>query len=459
MHYDIVILGGGPGGYVAAIRAAQWGARVAVVEKEELGGTCLNRGCIPTKVFTAAAGRMAQLKEAADWGLETGPVQIQWEKILNRKNQVVARLVKGIHFLFKKNKITLVKGTGRLTGTNQVTVNTPEGEELVLTGQNIILATGSEPALITDLGYDGQRVITSNEALNLMEIPRRLTIIGGGVIGCEFASIFREMGNEVTVIEAMKSILPTVDPEISRQLGVIFRKAGISVKAGVKVEQVEKGEEITLTLSNGEKVAADLVLISIGRQLNTRGIGLENLGVALGERGEVLVDEYGRTSVPGIYAIGDITGKLQLAHVASYQGLVAVAHILGKELPPLKVEEVPACIFTRPEIATVGLTALEAEARGYKVKTAKFPFMAIGKAQAMGETEGFVKIVIEAESGEILGWHIIGPHASDLIAEGTLALVNRLGLAGITRTVHAHPTLAEAMLEAAEAAHDLAIHI
>ncbi|SHI96848.1 dihydrolipoyl dehydrogenase [Desulfofundulus thermosubterraneus] len=458
MHYKIVVIGGGPGGYVAAIRAAQLGARVALVEKEELGGTCLNRGCIPTKVLAAAAEVLAGIRKAGEFGISTGTVEVDMAALIERKRQVVKRLASGIQFLLQKNKVELVRGTAMLTSPRTVKVSLPGGTEQELEAENIVLATGSSPALIKSLGYDGRQVITSDEALNLTSVPGRLLIIGGGVVGCEFASIFAALGSTVTVVEMMPTILPTVDKEVSRYVQGIFKRQGITIKTRAAIKAVRKDAGgVVAELESGEEIAADLVLISVGRVLNTGGLGLAEVGVTLGERGEVLVNERMETSVPGIYAAGDITGKIQLAHVASAQGLVAVHNILGHNRE-MNYRVVPACIFTRPEVGVVGLTAEEARAQGYEVKTAKFPMMACGKAQAMGETEGFVKVVADAQTDRILGVHIVGPHASDLVAEAALALEMDMTAARLAQVIHAHPTLAEAVLEAAEGIHGLAIH-
>jgi len=455
--YDVAILGGGPGGYVAAIRAAQLGLKVAVVEKDELGGTCLNRGCIPTKALVSIAERLHQLKTSDVFGIDVTGYNFNFEKAAIRKNQVVERLVKGIHYLFKKNKVTLIKGTGFISGKNEITVETSEGTEKVI-AKNLIIATGSKPALISALGYDGERVITSDEALNLTKLPESMVIIGGGVIGSEFATIFAEMGVKVTIVELLPSILANTDKEVSRYLTTLFKKRGITVKTKVAVKEVKKGDKVTVVLENGEELITDMVLISIGRVLNTKNIGLEEVGVALGPKGEVLVDDYLKTSVDNIYAIGDITNKMQLAHVASAQGIRVVENLVA-EPKPMSYDVVPGCIFTLPEIAMVGITTQEAEEKGLKVITGKFPFQASGKAVAMEEIEGFVKIVADSESHRILGGHIVGPHATDLIGEIALAVQKGLTLEEVAHTIHAHPSLPETVMEAAEAALNRAIHI
>ncbi|MBE3573061.1 MAG: dihydrolipoyl dehydrogenase [Moorella humiferrea] len=459
MGYQIAIIGGGPGGYVAAIRAAQLGAKVVVVEQDALGGTCLNRGCIPTKALLAGAALIKGIQGAAAFGIDVTSYRVDYGRLAARKDAVVKQLNQGIAFLFKKNKVDLIKGRGYLKGPGRVAVTTAEGAVEDIEAENIILATGSEPALLTSLGYNGSSVVTSNEALAWTEVPGELLIIGGGVIGCEFASLFATLGSKVTIVEMMPTILPMIDVEISRRFSLLLKKAGVEIKTKAQITEVrEEGGRVRATLADGQTIEADKVLISIGRRFNTRDLGLEEAGVELGPKGEVIVDEYMRTNVPGIYAVGDITNKVQLAHVASAQGLAAVATIMGR---PTKVnyDAVPSCIYTLPEIAGVGLTKEAAEERGFKVKVGKFPFQASGKALCSGETEGMVKIIAEAESDRILGVFIMGPHATELIAEGALAVNKGITAGELAATIHAHPTLSEAVMEAAEAVHGMSIHI
>lgn len=459
MSKKIIILGGGPGGYVAAIRAAQLGAQAVVVEKNELGGTCLNRGCIPTKALVAAAETLAKVKHAQEFGIEIDGYSVNLSQMMERKNKVVEKLVTGIHFLFKKNKVQLIKGTGKLVSPTQVEVTKPDGVKETIAGDAIIIATGSEPATIAALGYDGERVYTSNEALQLTEIPRRLLIIGGGVIGCEFACIFHELGTQVTIMDVMPTILPMQDQDVVRQMQSLLKRRGIEIKTKATVREVRKREgEVVAVLESGEELVAEHILISIGRFLNSRGIGLEETGIELGPRGEIPVNEKLQTNIPNIYAIGDITNKIQLAHVASVQGLVAVDNIMGRE-SIINYDVIPGCVYTIPEVAGVGLTTQAAKEQGLEVASAKFPFLANGKALAMGEGEGFVKIIAEPKTGKILGVHIVGPHATDLVAEAALAMKNGITAEQLAQTVHAHPTLAEALMEAAEAIHGKAIHI
>lgn len=458
MSYKVVVIGGGPGGYVAAIRAAQLGASVALVEKGKVGGTCLNRGCIPTKALAAGVSVVHTVRRAAEFGVAAGEVTVDFKRLMERKDQVVGRLVQGVEFLLKKNKVDLIRGAARLSGKGLVAVETPDGPREI-EAESIILATGTEPALNKAFGYDGERVITSDEALSLAEAPGRLLIIGGGVIGCEFACIFSVLGSKVTVVELMPAILPLMDREVARQIHGLLKRQGINIKTRVKIQEVKKQQDSAVAvLEGGEEIEADKILISIGRVMNLRGLGLEEAGVALGERGEVAVNDRMETSVPGIYAIGDITGRIQLAHVASAQGLVAVDNIMGRERL-MDYHAVPSCIFTHPEVGSVGITSQEAESSGIKVKSGKFSFIASGKAQAMGETDGFVKVIADPDTDRILGVHIVGPHATDLIAEAALAIKAGFTVRQLTETIHAHPTLAEAVLEASEAVHGMSIHM
>ncbi|MHB8172231.1 MAG: dihydrolipoyl dehydrogenase [Thermincolia bacterium] len=459
MTYQIAIIGGGPGGYVAAIRAAQLGAKVTVIEKARLGGTCLHWGCIPTKTLVAGVETLRTIKKAGEFGITSANPVVDFQRLMEQKNQVVERLETGINYLFKKNKIDLHQGTGKLLSPHKIEVTKTDGTVEEIIAENIIIATGSEPALIETLGYDGERVITSNEALALSEVPKRLLVIGGGVIGCEFACIFAELGAEVTIVEIMPTILPGVDKEISRLMQTLFKSRGITVKTKAKIQEVRKNrDEVAAVLDTDEELAADKILISTGRTFNSRGLGLEALGIEQGPRGEIMVNSRLQTNIPNIYAIGDITNKIQLAHVASAQGITAVENIMGNP-KEMNYDVVPSCIFTFPEVAGVGITSQQAEEQGISVKTGKFPFMALGKGQATGETDGFVKMLADPVSDRILGVHIVGPRATDLIAEATLAVKLGATAQQLAETIHAHPTLAEAIMEAAEAVHGKSIHI
>lgn len=459
MKYQIAIIGGGPGGYVAAIRAAQLGASVALVEKARVGGTCLHWGCIPTKVLAAGAETLAAVKRASEFGVQVDGVTIDFGALMERKNQVVERLAAGVEFLLKKNKVDLVPGTGRLAGLGRVEVTGTEGGVTELEAESIILATGSGPALIASLGYDGRQVITSNEALQLDRVPESLLIIGGGVVGCEFACVFNAMGCKVTIVEMMPTILPTVDQEVARQMQGLLKRQGITLKTKAAITEVRKSPGgVTAVLEGGEEINTEMALISIGRVLNTSGLGLETVALEAGRRAEIPVDSRLATAAPGIYAIGDITGQLQLAHVASAQGLVAVDNILGRSRE-MDYRVIPASVFTRPNAAGVGITTQEAKEKGLPVKVGKFPLLACGKAQVLGETDGFVKVLAHGETDIILGVHAVGAHAADLVAEAAVAMQQNMTASQLAGVIHAHPTLSEALLEAAEAVHGLSIHM
>lgn len=462
---DIAILGGGPGGYVAAIRAAQLGAKVVVVEREELGGTCLNRGCIPTKAMAASAALKDACMRGGELGVAVDGVKVDFARVQAHKAEVVERLVKGIHQLFKKHRITLVKGTGCLVSPHELVVegSAPGGgngeSASRIAFRSLVIATGSRPSVPGVFSHDGKVVVTSDEALGLERVPERLVVIGGGVIGCEFATIFREFGSAVTVVEVMPTVLPMLDADVSRQMQGFFRKRGIEILTGQKVTGIEKSDHLaTIALENGKTITADLVLISIGRRANTENLGLEVAGIKTDARGEIPVDERQRTAVPHIYAVGDVTNSpYKLAHVASRQGIVAVENILGHD-STMDYSAVPSVVFTLPEAAGVGLTEAQAKEKGLSVKTAKFFFLGNGKALAAAESEGFVKLVALADTGRLIGGHVISAAASNLIAE--IALAIRLGATAqqVAETIHAHPTLPEAVMEAAEGIYGRAVH-
>ncbi|QRN86161.1 dihydrolipoyl dehydrogenase [Clostridia bacterium] len=457
--YNLCVVGGGPGGYVAAIRAAQLGAKVVLIEKEWLGGTCLNVGCIPTKALVASTSVLSDIKNAASFGIEVEGVGFDFKKMMERKDKIVSQLVGGVGFLMKKNNVDVIDGTAKLIGKNAVEVTTPDGTQTV-EAENIILATGSEAALIKALSYDGKNVITSKEALSLTEVPKSMLVIGGGVIGCEFAMIYAELGVKVTIVEALDRILPMVDPEISKRMTTMLKKKRIKISTGKLITGVEVADgSIKATLESGKEVEAEKALISIGRTFNSKGLGLEETGVEIGQRGEIVVDEYLKTNVENIYAIGDVTNKIQLAHVASAQGIVCVENMF-KDGPAIamKYDVVPSCIFTSPEIATVGISEAEAEEKGIEIAIGKFDFKASGKALCIGHNDGFVKIIADKATDKILGVHIMGPHATDLIAEGVLAVEKGITVEELTKTIHAHPTLSESVMEAAEAVHGMSIH-
>ncbi len=458
-QYQIAVIGGGPGGYVAAIRAAQMGAKVCVVEKERLGGTCLNWGCIPTKALLACSEALAHAHRAEEFGLKIDNLTFDFAKIMQRKQEVVDKLVGGIEFLFKSQKISLYKGKGVIAGPNRINVEATDGGAAEISADNIIIATGSRPALIPAFGIDGQQVLTSDHALAMTRLPKSMIIIGGGVIGSEFTCLLSELGVEITIIEMMPNILPTEDRAIGTRMQSYFKRRGIKIITKARITEVVKNENsVTAKLDSGEEVSAEQALVSIGRAVNTQGIGLEIFGVELGQRGEIKVNDYMQTNVPGVYAIGDVVGKIMLAHVASRQGIVAISNIMGK---PTKMDYdvVPSTIFTTPEIASVGLTADKAAEKGYEVKLGNFTFMALGKAIAMGEAEGMIRLVADAKTDRLLGAQIMGPHATDLIGEVALAVKLGATSAQLADTIHSHPTLAEAVAEAAEDVHGMAIHV
>lgn len=456
----VVVIGSGPGGYVCALKLAHLGASVTVIEEHEVGGTCLNWGCIPTKAMVASAEAFHKAKNLQEFGIElTGTVVANLSKILERKNKVISTMVKGIRALFKSAKVELIEGRGRLTSTNTVAVTKKDGSTETITADNIVIATGSRPAEIPTFRFDGKFIISSTEALALTELPKHLIIIGAGVIGCEFACIFSELGCEVTMIELMPRAVSTEDPEISEILQKELKKRKIKLLTSVKVTSAEvKDNQVSVALDSGNTITGDKLLVSIGRAFNSDNLGLEDVGVAKGQRGEILVNEYMQTNIPNIYAIGDVTGGILLAHVASAEGLVTASNIMGK---PEKIDYsvVPAAIFTMPEIGSVGIREHQAMQKGIDVKIGRFPFRGLGKAHAMGEIAGMVKVIARADDDKIIGMHIIGPHAADLIHEGAVAIKAGMTAKELGHTIHSHPTLAEAIMEAAEDVHGSSVHL
>lgn len=457
-HWDLLVIGAGPAGYVGALHGAALGARTAVVEPGPVGGTCLNRGCIPTKTLSATAEVLNTVRRAAEYGIEVGEVRVDFAKAMARQRQVVDRLRRGIQFLFKKQGVELLAGTARFADPHRLVLAGPDGTEARLEADRILVATGSRPAVPAAFGYDGEQVLTSDEALALPELPKSLVILGGGVIGCEFASFFATLGTKVSIVELMETILPPLDREVSAAVHSALKKRGVAIHTGVQATAVEKtAQGVRLVLNTGAVVEGERLLVSVGRRAATDGLALERAGIATTPRGEIPVDERMLTSVPHIGAAGDvIAGRYKLAHTASREATVAVDNLLGRAAR-MDYRAVPGVVFTSPEAAGVGLTEAEAlswaEREGKSagaVRTGKFSFVANGKALAGGEYEGFVKVVAGPE-GEILGAHIVGPHASDLVAEATLAIQNGLRLEDLRRTIHAHPTLAEAIWDAAEA--------
>ena len=454
--YDVGIIGGGPGGYVAAIRAAQLGGTVCLIEKGEWGGTCLNRGCIPTKTLFSIAHLAEQIQNTP--ALNTQGTTVDYPKALTHKTEVIQKLKGGISQLLKANKIRALNGNASLTDRNTIAVSKSDGTTEQVNVKNVIIATGSEPAEPAIFEIDETDVLTTTGILNLTELPESLIIVGGGVSGCEFASIFNAFGCKVTVLELLPTILATEDIQVVRHIRLFMKRKGISLHTGAKLTSVKKSDEgVTAVLESGENLTAQKMLVSIGRRYNTEGIGLDKVGVRT-ENGKIVVNEQMQTNIPGIYAVGDVASRYLLAHVASAEGKVAAQNCLG-ETTEMDYQVIPWCVFTLPEIGHAGMTETEATDEGYKVKVGKFPYAASGMALGMGEADGFVKTVTDADSGDILGVHIVGVHASTLIHEAAVAI--RLGASAmdIAHTVHAHPTLSEMVMESAEAAYDRAVHV
>lgn len=455
--YDVIVIGGGPGGYVAAIRAAQLGGKVAVVEREELGGVCLNWGCIPTKTLIYTAELFRKMQHAKDYGLSVEGLSVDLRALKKRKNDVVRRNKNGVKSLLKGNNIDVHQGDATISAPGEVTFSGTR-----LTTKSIIIATGSSPAQIPGLETNGRNVITSTEALELETLPERIAIIGAGAIGAEFACIWNAFGAQITLIELLPNVLPMEDEEISKLLAAHFtKKLGMDVRTGTSVAKMDSsGDVLNLELQGAKPgtIEADLVLVGIGRRFHSEVVSRnEHLGVKLGPKGQILVNERMETNIPGIYAIGDVTGKTMLAHGASAEGLTAAANALGAN-KKMNYRVVPACTFTSPEVASVGLTEKEARDTGVNVKVGRFPFMSSGRAQSMNATEGMVKIVGDAATDEVLGVHIMGAEAGELIASAAVAMSMEATVEEIAHTIHTHPTLSEAVMEAAEDYLGLGIH-
>jgi dihydrolipoamide dehydrogenase len=458
---DVVVIGGGPAGYVAAIRASQLGARVAVIEKDKLGGTCLNRGCIPTKTLLRGVELIGLVDEAKNYGINTGEVTVDFTKLMKRRDKTVQMLEIGIHSLMKSNTIEVVKGGGELVSATQVQVKTEKGEKIILKTKKIILAPGSIPASMSIPGADSRGVITTDDALKLHQIPGSIVIIGGGAIGTEFATIFTKLGSKVTLVEMFPQIIPTLDSELALSLEKSLRKDGVQIFNGAQAIRIEdKPNEIkSVVLSTGQeerKCEAQLVLIATGRKPCIKGLGLERIGLLTAVDG-IKTNEKMETNIAGIYAAGDATGGILLAHVASAEGMIAAENALGMN-SKIDYKVVPRCIYTIPEIGTVGITEKEAKRRGIPVKVGTFPLAANSKALILGERNGFFKMVTHAKSGEILGFHVYGPQATELVAEVALTIHMKGTVHEILSTLHAHPTLYEAIREAALEAKGMPIH-
>ena len=461
-QYDLIVIGSGPGGYVAAIRASQLGMKVGVVEKDELGGICLNWGCIPTKALLKSAQVFDYISHAEDYGVKVGSSKVDFGGMIKRSRDVASGMSKGIQFLFKKNKIDHIAGFGKLLKGNQVEVTAEDGKKVVYSPKHVILATGGRARQLPNLPIDNEKIIGYRKAMVLDKQPKSMVVVGSGAIGVEFAYFYHTIGTEVTVVEYMPSIVPNEDADVSKQLERIYKKKGMKIMTNSEVTKVDtKGKKckVSVKTKKGEEVIeCDVVLSAVGVSTNLEGIGLEEVGVKT-ERGHVVVDEFYRTNVPNVYAIGDIVKGPALAHVASAEGIICVENIAGQKPEPLDYGNIPGCTYCVPEIASVGMTEAKAKEAGYDIKVGKFPFSASGKAKAAGASDGFVKVIYDAKYGEWLGAHMIGYNVTEMIAEVVAA--RKLETTGheILKAVHPHPTMSEAVMEATAAAYDEVIHL
>lgn len=462
MKYDIIVLGSGPGGYVTAIRASQLGFKTAVIEKENLGGVCLNWGCIPTKALLKSAQVFDYLKHASDYGLTVAGFDKDFAAVINRSRSVAEGMSKGVQFLMKKNKIDVIEGYGTLLPGKKVSVKNAAGETAEYSADHIIIATGARSRELPNLPQDGKKVIGYRQAMTLAEQPKSMIVVGSGAIGVEFASFYNSMGTNVTLVEFMPNIVPVEDEEISKQMERSLKKAGINILTQASVEKVDTsgaGVKATVKTAKGEEILeADIVLSAVGIKTNIENIGLENVGIAT-DRDKILVNDWYQTNIPGYYAIGDVVPGPALAHVASAEGITCVEKIAGLHVEKIDYGNIPGCTYATPEIASVGLTEKAAREKGYDIKVGKFPFSASGKAKAAGAADGFVKVIFDAKYGEWLGCHMIGAGVTDMIAEAVVA--RKLETTGheIIKSIHPHPTMSEAIMEAAAAAYDEVIHL
>lgn len=462
-QYDVVIIGSGPGGYVAAIRAGQLGLKTAVVERAEIGGVCLNWGCIPTKALLHSAGLLQEMKESKKFGIIAPEVSVDFAAMVKNSRMVANRLSKGVEFLFKKNKVTTIRGNGKILAKGKVEVTAEDKSKKVVEAKNIIVATGARPRAIPGIEFDGKKIISSKEALVLPDLPKSMVIIGAGAIGVEFAYFYSTLGTKVTLVEMLPHILPIEDKEVVDVVAKSFKRAGIDILTDTKVDKVSKNDktvQVSVSSKDGKKdLTAEMALVAIGVQGNIENIGLESVGIKI-DRGFIQVDKQTlRTNVSGIYAIGDIIGPPWLAHVASAEGIAAVEAIAGKHYMPVDYDNIPGCTYCQPQVASLGLTEEKAREKGYDIKVGKFPFLASGKSLAMGHSEGFAKLIFDAKYGELLGAHIVGAEATELLAELGVAKTLETTADEIFNTIHAHPTLSEVIKEAAEDAYGMAIHI
>ena len=462
MDFDVIVVGSGPGGYVTAIRASQLGLKTAVVEKENLGGVCLNWGCIPTKALLKSAQVFEYVKHAEDFGIKVSEYDKDFNAVVNRSRQVANGMSGGVQFLMKKNKITVIDGFGKVQPGKKVAVTAEDGKETVYSANHIIIATGARSRELPSLPQDGKKIIGYRQAMTLEKQPEKLVVVGSGAIGIEFAYFYNSMGTDVTVVEYLPNIVPLEDEEVSKQLERTFKKSGIKVMTSSEVTGVDtsgEGCKVTVKTKKGEEVLdADIVLSAVGIAPNVEGIGLEDVGIAT-DRGRIMVNDYYQTTVPGYYAIGDIVKGPALAHVASAEGILCVEKIAGHNVEPLDYGNIPGCTYCFPEVASVGMTEKAAKEAGYDLKVGKFPFSASGKASASGHKDGFIKVIFDAKYGELLGAHMIGSNVTEMIAEAVLA--RKLETTGheILKAVHPHPTLSEAFMEATAAAYDEVIHL
>jgi len=466
-QFDVTIIGSGPGGYVAAVRAGQLGLRVAIIEKEKgakMGGTCGLRGCIPTKALLQSANLFQKAGHFADYGIKIDNLSFDWAQVQNRKSAIVDKNAAGVTYLMKKNKITVFNGFGKIAGKGKVEVALADGKTQTIETKNIIIATGSVVKPFPGFETDGKQVVNSDQILELDRVPKSMIVMGSGAVGVEFASVYARFGCETTVVEFMPRIVPVEDEEVSKELARSFKKQGIKVETGIKLEKLTKSKSGVKATGKNDKGAdvffeAEMFLVAVGRMPYLENLGLENTKVKVSERGTVEVNEFCETGEPNVFAIGDVIATPWLAHLASKEGIMVVEKIAGKKVEAINMRLVPNCTYCDPEVASVGLTEAKAREEGYDVKVGKFPFSASGKARILGETDGFVKIVSEKKYDEVLGVHIIGPHATELLAEACVAMSLETTADELGRTIHAHPTVSESVMEAAEGVHDLTIHM
>ncbi|MEB8330405.1 dihydrolipoyl dehydrogenase [Flavobacteriaceae bacterium KMM 6897] len=461
-NFDVIVLGSGPGGYVTAIRASQLGFKTAVIEKENLGGVCLNWGCIPTKALLKSAQVFEYLKHAEDYGLTVDGFDKDFDAVVKRSRTVADGMSKGVQFLMKKNKIEVIEGFGKLMPGKKVMVTDANGKETEYGANNIIIATGARSRELPSLPQDGKKIIGYREAMTMDKQPKKMVVVGSGAIGIEFAYFYNSMGTEVTVVEFLPNVVPLEDEDISKQLERSFKKSGVKIMTSSEVTKVDtsgEGVKVTVKTSKGEEIIdADIVLSAVGIKSNIENIGLEEVGIAV-DRDKILVNDYYQTNIPGYYAIGDVTPGQALAHVASAEGILCVEKLAGLHVEPLDYGNIPGCTYSTPEIASVGLTEKQAKEKGYELKVGKFPFSASGKAKASGTPDGFVKVIFDAKYGEWLGCHMIGAGVTDMIAEAVVA--RKLETTGheILKAVHPHPTMSEAVMEAVAEAYGEVIHL